>query len=84
MPSDDPNVRLRGIVPVLPTPFKEDGSLDRESLDRLIEHALTWKANGLAILGVASEVEKLTAEEYEAIAERAGQKIVGKGPWWSA
>ena len=82
MPSatEDPNTRLRGIIPVLPTPFKEDGSLDLESLDRLIEHALTWKADGLAILGVASEVEKLNAEEYEAIAESAARKIAGKAP----
>ena len=82
MPSTtgDPNTRLRGIIPVLPTPFREDGSLDLESLDRLIEHALTWKADGLAILGVASEVETLNAEEYKAIAENAARKIAGKAP----
>ena len=82
MPSttDEPNTRLRGIIPVLPTPFPEDGSLDLESLDRLIEHALTWKASGLAILEVASEVEKLNAGEYTAIAERAARKIANKVP----
>ena len=82
MPSttDEPNTRLRGIIPVLPTPFPEDGSLDLESLDRLIEHALTWKAGGLAILKVASEVEKLNAGEYTAIAERAARKIANKVP----
>jgi 4-hydroxy-tetrahydrodipicolinate synthase len=77
---EDQDNSLRGIIPVLPTPFKEDASLDLDSLDRLIEHALTWGAQGVAILGVASEVEKLTAEEYETIAERAARKVMGKLP----
>lgn len=74
------HAELSGIIPVLPTPFKEDASLDLESLDRLIEHALTWGAQGIAILGSASEVEKLTAEEYETIAEVIARKIAGKLP----
>jgi len=77
---EDQDNSLRGIIPVLPTPFKEDANLDLDSLDRLIEHALTWGAQGVAILGVASEVEKLTAEEYETIAERAGREVMGKLP----
>jgi 4-hydroxy-tetrahydrodipicolinate synthase len=78
--ADDRTARLRGIIPVLPTPFTDDGGLDLESLDRLIEHALTWGAHGLAILGVASEVEKLDAEEYRTIAEAAARKIAGRTP----
>lgn len=76
----DRTAPLRGIIPVLPTPFKEDGGLDLGSLGRLIEHALAWKAHGLAILGVASEVEKLTPAEYETVAEAAARQIVGKAP----
>jgi len=72
--------RLCGVIPVLPTPFQENGSLDLPSLDRLLEHALTWSAHGLAILGVASEAEKLDAAEYAAVAEAAARKIAGRSP----
>lgn len=82
MPSTaaDQPTRLRGIIPVLPTPFNDDGGLDLESLEPLIEHALGWQADGLAILGVASEVEKLTAAEYATIAEAVARKIAGRTP----
>lgn len=76
----DGTAPLQGIIPVLPTPFEEDGRLDLESLDRLIEHALAWQADGLAILGVASEVEKLSPEEYQAVAQAAARRIVGRAP----
>lgn len=72
--------RLSGIIPVLPTPFTADGALDLESLDRLLDHALGWQADGLAILGVASEVEKLTPAEYQTIAETAARKIADRTP----
>jgi 4-hydroxy-tetrahydrodipicolinate synthase len=69
---------LTGIIPVLPTPFTADGVLDRESLAGLLEHALTWETPGLAVLGVAGEAEKLTAEEHEAVAVVAGRAVAGK------
>jgi 4-hydroxy-tetrahydrodipicolinate synthase len=73
-------LQLAGIIPVLPTPFKEDGSLDLESLDSLVAHAVTWGAHGLATLGVASEVETLTAEEYEAVARATARTLAARLP----
>jgi 4-hydroxy-tetrahydrodipicolinate synthase len=78
--ADGRSRRLQGIIPVLPTPFQDDGSLDLKSLERLIDHAFTWGAQGLAILGVASEVEKLDADEYQAIAEATARKVAGRLP----
>jgi 4-hydroxy-tetrahydrodipicolinate synthase len=71
---------LRGVFPVLPTPFGDDGALDTDSLNRLLEHALHWRCHGIAVLGVASEVEKLRPEEYEVVAELALRKIDGRVP----
>ena len=79
-PEDPGDKTLSGIIPVLPTPFNEDGSLDLESLNRLVDHAFTWGAHGIAIHGVASEVEKLTPEEYEKIADQVAQRIAGRLP----
>jgi len=75
-----PRADLSGVFPVLPTPFGDDGTLDIGSLDRLLEHALRWRSHGIAVLGVASEVEKLRPEEYEAVAELALRKIDGRMP----
>ncbi|MBT9259376.1 MAG: dihydrodipicolinate synthase family protein [Clostridiales bacterium] len=58
-----------GVYPILPTPFTQDGSLDRESIPRLAAYATSHGEAGLAILGVMGEGQKLTAEERrEAIA----------------
>ncbi len=71
---------LAGVIPVLPTPFAEDGALDPGGLGRLIEHALGWGVSGIAVLGVASEAEKLTPEEYESVAALAGRAVAGRLP----
>jgi 4-hydroxy-tetrahydrodipicolinate synthase len=66
------------VIPVLPTPFTPDGGLDREGLERLLEHALAWGTPGLAVLGVASEADKLTPQEWEAVATLAGCTMAGR------
>ncbi|MDI3270683.1 MAG: dihydrodipicolinate synthase family protein, partial [Bacillota bacterium] len=52
-----------GIYPIVPTPFLEDGSLDRESIVSLTAYATSHGEQGLAILGVMGEGGKLTAQE---------------------
>ena len=47
--------RLSGIIPPLVTPLNEDGSLDCDSIDRLIEHVLTGGVHGLFVLGTTGE-----------------------------
>jgi 4-hydroxy-tetrahydrodipicolinate synthase len=69
---------LRGIIPVLPTPFTPDGGLDRDGLERLFDHAVTWGASGLAVLGVASEADALSPAEYEAVVRLAGRRLAGR------
>ena len=46
----------RGIVPLLETPFRENGSIDYDSLNQLVEQSITGGANGLTAPLVASEV----------------------------
>jgi len=70
---------LDGIVPILQTPFAEDGSQDVVSLQRLAEHVVQAGAAGLIYPAVASEVSKLSAEErragLEAILTRVGGRV---------
>lgn len=58
---------LRGVVPMLPTPFGSDGAVDEASLRRLVAHELEEGADGLAILGLAGEGAHLSVEERERI-----------------
>lgn len=55
--------RLSGLIPILATPFKHDGSLDLTSLRRLVDFEVQCGADGLATLGMASEAFTLTVRE---------------------
>jgi 4-hydroxy-tetrahydrodipicolinate synthase len=54
---------IGGVLPVLAVPFRNDGSVDLESIPKLIEHCISSKANGLVIFGLASELYKLNDSE---------------------
>ncbi|WP_419999787.1 dihydrodipicolinate synthase family protein [Streptomyces boninensis] len=60
---------VRGLVPVLATPFTADGSLDRASLRRLVEWQLSSGADGVAVFGMASEGFALTGADRAAVLE---------------
>ena len=54
---------LQGIFPVLPTPFKENGDIDRTSMSQLVKYALDNRVSGVVFPGFASEVEYLSFVE---------------------
>jgi 4-hydroxy-tetrahydrodipicolinate synthase len=58
---------VRGLIPVLATPFHTDGSLDLDSLRRLVGFAVSSDVDGVAVFGFASEGFTLTAAERLAI-----------------
>jgi len=51
---------LKGIIPILPTPFDETGEVDLASLRNLVNHLIDQGVNGLGTLALASEGYKLT------------------------
>jgi 4-hydroxy-tetrahydrodipicolinate synthase len=65
----DVEPRIGGILPVIPTPFSS-GSFDRESFERLLDHALP-SIDGYTLLGSTGEAPSLTTDERIAIAEKA-------------
>ncbi|GAB3874356.1 hypothetical protein GCM10027610_142970 [Dactylosporangium cerinum] len=58
---------VRGLIPVLATPFHPDGSLDTGSLRRLVEFSVRSGVDGVAVFGFASEGFTLTTPERAAI-----------------
>ena len=67
---------VRGLIPVLATPFLADGGLDVPSLRRLVEFEVDAGVDGVAVFGFASEGFALTAAErrqiLDAVVDAAG------------
>ena len=73
----------RGVFPIAPTPFHDDGAIDSASIDRLIDFYLGCGATGVTVLGQLGEAPKLEHAESVAIAAqviaRAGKMPVVVG-----
>lgn len=73
------SMSLRGVVPILATPFDADGALDEASLGRLIDYEVAAGARGLAVFGMASEAFSLSGDERRRILEVAVRGTDGTG-----
>jgi 4-hydroxy-tetrahydrodipicolinate synthase len=62
--------QLRGVVPIAPTPFHEDGRVDETSLDRMTDFFNAAGVDGLTILGQMGEAPKLDHGEGVSIVRR--------------
>ncbi len=71
---------LRGVYSVLPTPFDKSGELDPESLRRVIDLFIEDGAAGLTVLGVTSEVARLSDRERAVILETTTKHVNGRVP----
>lgn len=71
---------IRGLVPPVVTPFHADGSLDLESLDRVVEHLISGGVHGLFILGSSGQVAYLTDAERDAVVRRVVETVAGRVP----
>ncbi len=71
---------IEGIVPILFTPFDENGEIDAESLRRITRFELDGGVHGIGINGFASEAYKLTdSERRENVSIVAGE-VAGAVP----
>lgn len=71
---------FKGLGIALVTPFKSDGSVDYESLTRLIEYQLDNGADFLCILATTGETPCLTADEKKKIKELVISLAKGRVP----
>lgn len=53
----------RGVYAIAPTPFKEDGKIDQKSLERLIDSYREMGVDGITVLGLMGEANKLDHQE---------------------
>ncbi len=62
-------MRIQGVLPVLPTPFGEDGGIDRSAMQQIVRFCLDARVSGMVFPGFASEVSDLTAAERQELLE---------------
>jgi 4-hydroxy-tetrahydrodipicolinate synthase len=70
----------RGIYPMLYAFFDQHGALDRQAMQRQVMAAVTSGAHGLAVLGLGTEVNKLSAFERRQVVEWAAMDLDGRLP----
>lgn len=71
---------LHGIVPILPSVFHADGSLDREGFARVVRYVLAVGAHGVAFPALASEFYALSDDERVALTEIVVHEVGGAVP----
>ncbi|NYI02310.1 dihydrodipicolinate synthase family protein [Cupriavidus plantarum] len=64
----------KGVFPIAPTPFLDDGSIDTASIDRLTDFYLECGATGITVLGQLGEAPKLEHAESVDVAARMIQR----------
>ena len=73
-------VSFEGVFPILVTPFVEDAQLDLESFDRLIRFMVELGVDGVTILGVLGESNRVTDRERELAVKTAVAAAGGRLP----
>jgi len=71
---------LEGVFSVLPTPFLDDGTVDLESMRRVIDLFINGGVSGLTALGVTGEVARLNDAERQTVLEAVIQHVRGRVP----
>ncbi len=71
---------LHGCIPILITPFAENGSLDLASLEREIDWVIAEGATGVSCLAIASEGYKLTEDERDAVVRTTVRHVARRIP----
>ncbi len=70
----------KGVYLIAVTPFAQDGSLDLDSTDRMVDFYLGCGVTGLTVLGIMGEATKLTADESRIFVQRVLGRVAGRVP----
>lgn len=73
------SVVLSGVVPILVTPFDEDGAIDESSLRNEVDFAIEAGVHGLGI-ALGSEIFKLTEAERDSVTAIVIDQVRGRVP----
>jgi len=71
---------LEGVYPIANTPFLDNGAVDFNSQEKLIDFLLAEGAHGLGLFGNASEGYTLSSEERIALMKQIAKRVNGRVP----
>jgi dihydrodipicolinate synthase/N-acetylneuraminate lyase len=72
--------KYRGVYPVVPTPLRDDESLDLAGLEHLVEYYIGAGCHGLLILGSGGESPYFSLDEKSSIVNTVVQKAKNRVP----
>ena len=72
---------LRGSIAPVVTPFKQDGSLDLDTLIHLIDWHIESGSHGISVTGTTGEPSSLTIQERVQVMETAMKAVNGRVPF---
>ena len=71
---------LTGSIVALVTPFKENGDIDFDALDRIVDFNLENGTDGILVLGTTGESSTMTDAEDVAVAQHVVNRVNGAIP----
>jgi len=71
---------LKGVIPMLPTPFDENKNIIFDDISSLIENQIEMGAHGISILGLGGESSLLTYDERITVTEYTVKEVGGRLP----
>jgi 4-hydroxy-tetrahydrodipicolinate synthase len=74
------NNNLTGTGVAIVTPFRNDGSIDFKSLEKLLEHNVEGKADYIVVLGTTGESVTLSKDEKKAVVNFVIETLSGRIP----
>ena len=72
--------QINGVVPIIPAPFKDDGSVDFDTQDRLVDFGIATNASAVCLPAFATEFYKLSDAERSQMVDRAVKHAAGRVP----
>lgn len=73
-------ISFRGVFPILPTPFLPDESIDVASCRTMVRRMVEFDVDGVTILGVLGEANRLTDAERTQVIEATVEAAAGRIP----
>ncbi len=71
------HIDLRGLGVALVTPFNNEGDIDFNALERVVDHLLAGGTNYIVVLGTTGETATLDAEERAAVRDFVVDRVAG-------
>ncbi len=73
--------RFRGVYPILYAFFTSENRLEHAAMQAQVEHCIAQGAHGIAVLGLVTEVHRMTTDERQEVVEVVGAAIDGRIPY---